>query len=142
MIATLGLSFLLLAPPPASLDEVKREPDLPKRAERAIEFAGGSIKRAQAVVKREGYRENLDKALKDTLDAIGLALESLHQTGKPARKLTRQYKKGELRTREYVRQLNDLANALSIDDRPAAEKARDQMQVFHEEFLLAVMGGK
>jgi len=38
--------------------------------------------------------------------------------------------------------LKDLVTALSMDDRPAAEKVRDQAEVTHEEYLLGVMSGK
>ena len=47
-----------------------------------------------------------------------------------------------MRTRAFVKELTDLALALSLDDRPSAEQVRDKVQLLHEEFLLGVMGGK
>ncbi len=136
------LLALLAAPPPASLDEVRAEPRLEKRSELAIEFAGAELARARKTVVESGSRPALDEALKRVAESCQLALDSLRQTGKRPNKLSRQYKKGEMRTRAFVKELTDLALALSLDDRPYAEEVRDKVQLLHEEFLLSVMGGK
>jgi hypothetical protein len=136
------LLALLAAPPPASLDQVRAEPRLEKRAERALEYAGVAMARARKTVVESGSRASLEESLKQVGESCQLALYSLRQTGKRPNKLTRQYKKGELRTRSLMRELADLVAALSLDDRPEAEKVRDQVKLLHEEFLLGVMGGK
>lgn len=139
-------SFILLAlmaaPPPASLDAVRAEPRLEKRSELAIEYAGAELARARKTVVESGSRPTLEGALKNVVEACQLALDSLRQTGKRPNKLSKQYKKGEIRTRAFVKELTDMALALSFDDRPLAEQARDKVQLLHEEFLLGVMGGK
>lgn len=135
------LTLLIAAPPgvPTSLDEIRREPDAKRRFERAIAFADAQGLAARQLVRDNGLRADLEKLLATTVEAAQLALDSLRSTGLRPSKLSKQYKKGEVRTRELERLLTDLALALSVDDRPAAEKARDQVGVIHEEFLLGVM---
>jgi hypothetical protein len=136
------LMLALLAPPPASLDQVRAEPKLEKRSELAIDFAGAAVARARKTVSESGSRTALEAALKETVEACQFALDSLRETGKRPNKLSRQYKRAEMRTRQFVKELTDLALALSLDDRPAAESARDRVQLLHEEFLVGVMSGK
>jgi len=124
----------------AGLEELKQEPNLTKRSERALDYAETAIKRAHALVAGMGSRSELEKSLVEVAEAAKLSLDSLRETGKPPRKLTRQYKRGELKTREILRQLEDLALALGIADRAPAEQARDSVTLIHEEFLLGVMG--
>lgn len=139
---TTVLLLALLAPPPASLDQVRAEPKLEKRSELAIDYAGAAVARARKTVSESGSRTVLDVALKETVEACQLALDSLRETGKKPNKLGKQYKRAEMRTRQFVKELTDLALALSLDDRPVAESARDRVQLLHEEFLVGVMSGK
>ncbi len=141
----LWLAAILLVAPSlmrADVEDVKKEPDLLKRFERAIELAEAEAKTANALVRENGSRTELMRALTEIGAATKLALESLRETGKKPAKLTKQYKRGELKTQAVMRQLKDLVLALGFEDRPAAEKIRDEVTVTHEEFLLGVMTGK
>lgn len=134
--------FLLPAAAGSALDEVKQEPDLVKRFEKAIALAETDTRAANQIVKDNGSRTELNNTLEELGAAATLSLQSLRDTGKRAGKLSKQYKKGELKTQAIVRQLKDLVLALSLEDRPQAEKTRDQVMLIHEEFLLGVMTGK
>ncbi len=81
-------------------------------------------------------------ALEEVAGGVELALESLKATGKPPRKLGKQYKKGEVKSRDLVRQLEQLAPAISLDSRQPAEEARDRVSKLHEAFLDGVMSKK
>jgi len=105
------LMLALLAPPPASLDKVRAEPKLEKRSELAIDYAGTAVARARKTVSESGSRTELDSALKETVEACQLALDALRETGKRPNKLSRQYKRAEMRTRQFVKELTDLALA-------------------------------
>lgn len=141
-MTSLALMALLASGPPTNLDRVRAEPRLEKRSELAIEFAGVAMARARKIVVESGSRVELEESLRELGESCQLALDSLRQTGKRPNKLSRQYKKAELRTRSLVKELTDLVSALSLDDRPEAEKVRTRIQLLHEEFLLGVMGGK
>jgi len=138
-----GLLLLaLLAAPPVSLQQVRAEPKLERRAELAIEFAGVGMARARKIVADAGSITELSDSLNQIGEACQLALNSLRQTGKRPNKLGKQYKRAELRTRALVRELTDLVSALPMDNREQAEKVLKHIQSLHEEFLLGVMGGK
>jgi hypothetical protein len=124
------------------LEAVKREPDPGKRAEQALEVASQALKRARALPVTGGSEADLAKDLTTMVNAVELSLQSLAGTGRKPSKLSRYYKKGELRTREMVRQLENLIADIAFDSRPPAEKARDRMVELHEEYLLGVMSGK
>ncbi|WP_321472039.1 hypothetical protein [uncultured Paludibaculum sp.] len=145
MNGRLCLAMLVLATPGllrADIEEVRKEPDLVKRFEKAILLAEEDARTARDLIKDNGSRTELMRALAEIGDATKLALESLRETGRKPAKLSRQYKKGEQKTQAIVRQLKDLVLALGFEDRPAAEKVRDEVVVTHEEFLLGVMTGK
>ena len=126
----------------ADLAGIRKEPDPLKRFEEALALAETQTKAARQLVKDSWSRTSLMAMLEDVEGACVLSLESLQATGKRPNKLTKQYKKGELKTMEILRVLKDLVVALSVEDRPAAEKVRDQAEVTHEEFLLGAMSGK
>ena len=126
----------------ADVAGIGKEADPLRRFELALALAETQAKAARQLVKDSGSRTELMKMLEDVEAASVLSLESLQSTGKRPNKLSRQYKKGELKTLEILRILKDLVVALSLDDRPAAEKVRDRAEVTHEEFLLGVMSGK
>lgn len=140
-LPTLLLALLSAAPQPApaTLDDIRRIPDARQRFERALSFADAQALAARQLVRDHGRRSDLELLLTNTAEAAQLALDSLRSLGLRPSKLSKQYKRGEVRSREMVRLLTDLALALSVEDRPIAEKARDQLAVTHEEFLLGVM---
>ena len=141
-IAMLVLAMGCVSMLRADVAEIRKEPDPLKRFEAALALAETQTKAARQLVKDSGSRTELMVALEDVEAASVLSLESLQATGKRPNRLTKQYKKGELKTMEILRILKDLVTALSIDDRPAAEKVRDRAEVTHEEYLLGVMSGK
>lgn len=138
------LLALLLAPSGAAdaLEEVRKEPNLVRRSERALALADALCAQARQIVRDSGSRTELLEVLKVTTEAAELSLRSLRETGRKASKLSKQFKRGELRTRDIARQMTDISMALSLDDRPEAEKLRDRVSITHEEFLLGVMSGK
>jgi hypothetical protein len=142
MTGVLLALLLAQADPAGALEQVKQEPDLVKRSERALALADSTCALARQIVKESGSRTELMAALNVTAEAAELSLKSLRDTGRKASKLSKQYKRGELRTREMGRQFGDIAAALNLDDRPEAEKLRDRVALVHEEYLLGVMSGK
>ena len=126
----------------ADLDAVKKEPDLEKRSDRALDVAGEVLKQARALPGEGGSIADLEKDMDTLVEAVELSLKSLRDTGKKPNKLTRFYKRGELRTREMQKQLENLIQALGFENRPPAEKAQARLNVLHDEFLFGVMSGK
>jgi len=126
----------------ADLERVKKEPDAIKRSEQALDVAAEALKDARALPAEGGSVDALQKDMDTLIAAVELSLKSLQDTGKPPRKLTRYYKRGELKTREMERQVDNLVQALAFDNRPPVEKAQARLTVLHDEFLFGVMSGK
>ncbi len=124
------------------LDAVRKEPDLQKRCELALDAAVAALKDARALPTEGGSVADLKKDMDTMVRAVELSLQSLRDTGKRPSKLGKYYKKGELRTRDMLRQLENLVQAIAFDSRPPAEKARDRLVVLHDEFLFGVMSGQ
>jgi hypothetical protein len=137
----ISLAFVLAAPSD-SLEQIRKDPDLVRRSERALAYADDAAARARQVVKESGSRTQLFELMEETVKAAELSLESLRETGRKAGKLSKQFKRGELRSRDIERQFSDIATALGIEDRPEAEKLRDRVSLVHEGYLLGVMSGK
>ncbi len=130
--------LLMLAAP--DLTGIKAEPDLEKRADLALVHADEELDAA-----REAYKAGNLKQMKDDLQEVGgaaqLALDSLEQAHKPARK-SNHYKRAELKTRALLRRLASLSDDVSIDDRPAVEEVRQHIQEVHDRLLSAIMSNQ
>ncbi len=139
----LGLAVLTAAPPPPrSLEDVRREGDPLRRFDQAIRFAETRMKEAWKLVREQGPRSEFEAAIGDAIEGSQLALESLRATGRRPGKLTRQYKRGEIRTRTFEKELKELALAVGFDERERVESARRRIAEIHEQFLNAVMTGR
>jgi len=139
LIALLGITLYAGA---ADLEAVKKETDLEKRSEHALDVAVEALKHARALPAEGGSLGDLEKDMATMVEGVELSLQSLRDTGKKPNKLTRFYKRGEIRTREMQRQMENLIQDLAFDNRPPAEKAQERLNVLHDEFLFGVMSGK
>jgi hypothetical protein len=119
LIALLGFALCLGA---ADLEAVKKEPDLERRSEKALDAAMEAVKLARALPAEGGSLADLQKDMDAVIDAVELSLQ--------------------LKTREIQKQIDILIQALAFDNRPPAEKAQARMNVLHDEFLFGVMSGK
>lgn len=126
----------------ADLETVKKEADLEKRSDKALDAASEALKLARALPAEGGSLVDLQKDMDDVIQAVELSLQSLRDTGKRPNKLTRYYKRGELKSREMQKQIGNLIQALAFDNRQPAEKAQARLAVLHDEFLFGVMSGK
>jgi hypothetical protein len=139
LIALCGFALCLGA---ADLETVKKEPDLQKRSNLALDVAMAALKEARALPAEGGSSADLQKDMDTMIAAVELSLQSLRDTGKRPNKLTAYYKRGELKTHEMQKQMENLVQALAFDNRPPAEKAQARLNVLHDEFLFGVMSGK
>jgi hypothetical protein len=122
----------------ADLKEIQKEPSLERRFELALAQAETSLKQAQSLLPG-GEIKQLEQALDEAATAAELSLQALRDTGKRPNKLSKQYKRGELKTRQFIRQLEDLEKALGLQERPLATQAKNRVTITHEEYLLGVM---
>lgn len=132
---------LLAAPLHADLDAVRAEPNLERRAERAVDNANLAVDAA-----RKAYQEAQDAgftaAVEEIRDSVRLCQSSLVETGKNPSRRPRSFKRAELRIRELMRRIKGLHDEVGVDDKPKVDAVlRDVAQV-HEELLLGIMRPK
>jgi len=117
----LFLFLLLLGQVP---DAVLNEPVAEKRYQLALDVA------AKALV---------EKKLVVAADATEFALKSLEAMGKSPHKNARNYKRIELRTREFLRRADALIKEAGVEERPMLEEAQSRINAVHEKVLEGVM---
>jgi hypothetical protein len=139
LLVWLSIPFAL---PAADLAAVKTEPNLEKRARRALDNASAACMAAEDAYTKQGNPEQANAALDEVRQSVELADVSLRQTGKSPVKSPRQFKDAEIRTRELLRRLTDLRGAMSALDRDHIDEVRAAIQKIHDDLLAGIMGGK
>jgi hypothetical protein len=139
LISLAGL--LAVVPLRADLAAVQAEPNLERRAGKALDNADRALKTAQETY-RNGYAQQSEAAFEELRESVVLANDSLQQTGKNPSRSPKHFKRAEIRTRELLRRLNDFRPQMSLEDRGPLEKAEATIQKIHEELLAGIMGGK
>lgn len=134
---TLVLLMLLAA---ADLTSIKSVPDLEKRSELALTNADQQVDAAREAYKA-GDEKKMQAALEGVRESVALALHSLEEAPKQARK-SKYYKRAELRTRALMRRLGTLSDEVSVDDRMPVEDVRKKVQEAHDHLLEDIMSNK
>ena len=137
-IALLSLLFAGIAL--GGLLEAKGEPNLERRAKLALENADVSLTGARDAYAKQDLERTAGQ-LKEVEESIELARESLAETGKDPRRRPKAFKSGEGRTRELIRRMDSLENAMDLDDRKLLAGAKAKLHEVHEEWLLGIMTG-
>jgi hypothetical protein len=147
MIRQISMALALLCSFPAAslwaidLSSVQQEPNLEKRNQLAIDCANSALDAA-----RTAYQANdLDKtraALDESGEAVTLAYDSLKQTGKEARRDPKFFKRTELATRQMLRRIEGMAEAMNFEDRSLVDKLRERVTSIHEDLLQDIMAKK
>jgi hypothetical protein len=123
------------------LGSVKLEPNLERRSELAMDNANAALDAA-----REAYNTSdaskMEGALREVGDSVELAYQSLTETGKDARRSPKFFKRAELRTRELLRRLDGLHQAVDFESRAYVEEILDQVSKVHDDLLKGIMSKK
>jgi hypothetical protein len=125
----------------ADLTAVKSESRLERRSELALEHALATVDRA-----REAWRESKDQDFKEALDEIReaaeLSYQSLLDTGKPARRHPKYFKRAEKNLRALMRKLDAFAQEVGVEQRTAIEELRKRTSDLHDQIVLDIMTKK
>lgn len=125
----------------ADLAAIRQESNLERRSQLAVDHAGAVLNTARTEYQA-GNMEKAAAAIDETGDAVELAWQSLLDNGKEARRNPRYFKRAELSTRQLLRRIEGLAESMSYQDRPLAEKLRDRVNAVHDELVNALMSKK
>jgi hypothetical protein len=121
------------------LAAIKLEPNLERRSELALGNASAAMDSARDASTDEA---KLKAALQELRESVDLAYQSLVDSGKSARRNPKFFKKAELKTRELMRRLEGLAQAVDADDRVFVESVRDRVSKVHDDLIQNIMQKK
>lgn len=99
------------------LAAVKGEPNLEKRSEKALVYAGELLTAMRGELDRNDV-EKIKSQLIEFQAAVDISVDSLAATGKNARRNPKYFKRAEARLRELNRRLETFKRDMSLDDRP------------------------
>jgi hypothetical protein len=120
------------------LASIKLEPNLDRRSERALDNASSAMDAARDAASDEA---KLKPALEELRGSVDLCYQSMVESGKGHRNL-RLIKKAELKTREIMRRLEGLAQAVDSEDRALVETVRERVAKVHDDLIQEIMKKK
>jgi hypothetical protein len=115
--------------------------NLEQQARLALEKADKALTEAKAAYAKHDL-EQTKAEIQEMLTEVVLAEKSLADTGKNARRRPKQFKYGEVKTREMLKRIDSLENEMDIDDRTSLAEAKVKVQEIHDQWLLGIMGAK
>src|SRR5271165_34350 len=121
------------------LAAIKLEPNLERRSELALGNASAAMDAARDA---SGDEAKLKEALHELRESVDLAYQSLVDSGKSARRNPKFFKKAELKTRELMRRLEGLAQAVDAEDRVLVEGVRERVSKVHDDLIQDIMQKK
>jgi hypothetical protein len=123
------------------LAAIKLEPNLERRSERALENASAAMDTARDA-SIAGDTAKVKAGVEELRDSVELAYQSLVDSGKSARRNPKFFKSAELKTRQLMRRLEGLAQAVDADDRAFVETVRDRVSKVHDDLIQDIMQKK
>ena len=101
---------------PASLEQIRAEPNLEHRARAAIEYAAAAERGAETAYTKSELA-GVESELQNMVMALEIARQALEQTGKSPVRPPGPFKFGEMRTQETLVRLNDFEHRVEPDER-------------------------
>jgi len=140
-IVLFSLSSLAVNLVAADLTSIEQEPNLERRNQLALDYAGEALNMARAAYQASDL-DKTEAAFKNVGDAVELAYHSLQDTGREGRRDPKLFKRMELATRALLRRIEGMVDSMSYQDRSVAEKLRDRVAAVHDDLLDGIMGKK
>jgi hypothetical protein len=118
-----------------------QQPSLEQQARQSLDKADKALTDAKAAYATHDVPQT-KKLIAEMLTGVEAAEKALSETGKNARKRPKDFKLGEMRTREMLKRIDSLENDMDLDDRQFVVEAKVKVQEIHDEWLLEIMGAK
>jgi hypothetical protein len=135
------MSWLLIALLAFDLTAIKQEPNPEHRSELALDNADAAVTACGDAYKNDDLKKT-KAAATEIEQSVTIALDSLNETGKDARRNPKYFKHAELSTRHLLRRLDGLIESMSSADRPVLLHVRDRISDIHEQLLGDMMKKK
>ena len=137
-----ALALLALTPLLAlDLAAVRAEPDLEKRSDKALAAADAAFQAARTAFKN-GDAADETARLATVRESVELAIKSLQDSGKDARRSPKYFKKAEIALRKLIRNLEDFRFAKGADERAPFEELIAVVHEAHDKVLTGIMTKK
>jgi hypothetical protein len=120
-------------------DKLKRQTDPVGRTKTNIKISEILLSLVSDAI-RGGDSELMEHRLEEYVSAIQDAHQTMTKTGRDAHRQPKGFKDLEIALRRQVRQLDDISQILSFDQREAIDKARDEASDIRDELLKALFG--
>ena len=120
-------------------EKLSRVTDPVDRTKSDIAIAEILLSLASDAVKT-GEPEVLGKHLNEYVDTIRDAHQTMMKTGRDAHKKPKGFKELEIALRRQIRMLDDLARAVTFDQRDPVDKAKQEASDIREDVLKALFG--
>jgi hypothetical protein len=140
-VACIALFLVAAGPVWGNLDAARAEPNLEKRSALAMDNALAAVKDIRPAYNA-GDLEKVRAKAREVEESVGLAYDSLEQTGKNPRRSPRWFKRAEIESNELLRSLDALQRDMSFQDRSILDQTKEKVQQVHEDLLTGLMGGK
>jgi hypothetical protein len=124
---------------PTTLDQVKAEPNLERRARAAVDFAFAAERDSESAYS-SGDLDATKAAINAMVQAVELAHEAFQQSGLSPGRNPRPYKYAELHLRELLVRLTNLDRKMDADERTMLDQPRTRIQEIHDEWFEGIMG--
>jgi hypothetical protein len=133
--------FLLLAaaPAPASIDQVKAEPNPERRARAAVDFAAIAERKAEAAFSN-GDMKQVAVELTTMKESMEMTRDSLVASRKTPGRNPELYKYAELRSHELLTRLEDFERRMLVEDREVLAVPKAMVQEIHDSWFEGIMG--
>ncbi len=128
------------------LERLEREKDKLKRATDPVDRTKTEIRIAEILLTfvsdaaNAGDQERLEQHLDEYRAAIQDAHQTMFRTGRDAHKKPKGFKDLEIALRRQVRQLEDIGQGLSFDQREPVQKAKEEASAIRDQLLKALFG--
>ena len=133
--------FLVAAVVRADLADVKNEPNLEKRSEKALENANIAVDEARKAYKAADLA-GFGARLQEVEESAELSYQSLQDTGKAARRSPKFFKRAEIKLRAITKRLEALGSEVSFEDRVPVEATRKKLSDLEDKIVFEIMTKK
>jgi hypothetical protein len=126
--------------------QLDKEKDKLRRQNDPVDYTKTQIKISEILLSlisdsvREGALDVMGERLEGYVNAIQAAHQTMVKTGRDAHKKPKGFKDLEISLRRQVRQLEDIGQALTFDDREPVERAKERAADIRDELLKALFG--
>ncbi len=128
------MSWLLITLLAFDLAAIRQEPNPEHRSELALDNADAAVTACGEAYNNNDFEKTKAEAA-EIEQSVTMAVDSLHETGKDARRNPKYFKRAELSTRHLLRRLDGLIESMSFADRPVLLHVRDRISEIHDQLL-------